>query len=136
VASISTTTNNAIVNCYLCTLDGLDYDAYQTGSNELNLGGSVLVNNRVLGTVTYRVAMAAGLGTFSQGIIHGVLAAPPASPLTGWMYVNSVDHKVYIYYGGTWQALHTLTPAAAAPILGGAPYGLLLALTYPADGGG
>jgi len=65
VASISTTTNNSIVNCSLCTLDGADYDAYQTGTNKLNLGGSVLMNNLVSGTVTYRAALAAGLGVFS-----------------------------------------------------------------------
>jgi hypothetical protein len=61
VASISTTTNNAIVNAYFCTLDGLDYDAYQTGTNELNLGGSVLVNDRIFGTVTYRAAMVSNI---------------------------------------------------------------------------
>lgn len=60
VGCISTTTFNAIVNCYLCTLDGADWDAYQTGSNILALGGSVLVNNKISGTVTYRATMASG----------------------------------------------------------------------------
>lgn len=61
VASTSLTTFNSTVNCYMATLDGADYDAYQTGSNVLSLGGSVVVNNLVLGTVTYRAAMVSGI---------------------------------------------------------------------------
>jgi hypothetical protein len=57
VGCTSTTTNNAIVNAYLCTFEGDEYDAYQTGTNQLNLGGSVMVNDRIFGTVTYRAAM-------------------------------------------------------------------------------
>ncbi|MHA2039691.1 MAG: hypothetical protein ACW98X_25010, partial [Promethearchaeota archaeon] len=60
IASTSTTTNNAVVNAYFCTLEGDDYDVYQTGSNELNLGGSILVNDVSFGTVTYRTTMIAG----------------------------------------------------------------------------
>jgi len=71
VASISTTTSTSTVNCFLCTLDGADYDAYQTNANVLNLGGSVLVNNTVSGTVTYRAAVAAGLGVFSTSVTAG-----------------------------------------------------------------
>lgn len=59
-----------------------------------------------------------------------VYSSAPASPLDGWMYVNSGDDKIYIYYGGTWQALHTLTPAVPPVITDGVPMGLLLALTY------
>jgi len=57
VYSTSTTTNNSIINAYLCTFDGADYDACQTGTNQLNLGGSVIVNDKICGTVTYRAAM-------------------------------------------------------------------------------
>jgi len=71
VACISTTTFNAIVNAYLCTFDGLDYDAYVTGTNALNLGGSVLVNNLVFGPVTYRAAIAAGIGVFGTTLNTG-----------------------------------------------------------------
>lgn len=60
VASYSVTTNNSVINSYLCTLDGDDWDAYQTGTNQLNLGGSVLVNGLVFGTVTYRTIMTSG----------------------------------------------------------------------------
>jgi hypothetical protein len=85
--SYSVTTNNAIVNCYLCTLDGADYDAYQTGTNELNLGGSVLVNDSAFGTVTYRAAMVAstvrsvdlaltGEGRFYEGVNYVGFEAP------------------------------------------------------------
>ena len=68
VASISTTTNNSVVNSYLSTFDGADYDVYQTGSNQLNLGGSVIVNNKTFGTVTYRATMASGTGVFADSI--------------------------------------------------------------------
>jgi hypothetical protein len=60
----SPVTNNAIVNAYLCTVGGTDYDVYQNGSNQLNLGGTVVVNNRRFGTVTYRSTMASGTGVF------------------------------------------------------------------------
>jgi len=39
--------------------EGADYDAYQTGSNQLNLGGSVIFNDKIFGTVTYRAVMIA-----------------------------------------------------------------------------
>jgi hypothetical protein len=63
--------NNAVVNAYFCTFDGADYDLYQTGTNALNVGGSVLANgpNSTFGTVTYRSALAAGYGAFSSGLI-------------------------------------------------------------------
>jgi len=57
VISTSTVTNNSTVNAYMCTFDGADYDGYQTGSNVLSLGGSVMVNNLISGTVTYRATM-------------------------------------------------------------------------------
>jgi hypothetical protein len=68
VACSSTTTNNATINAYLCTFDGADYDVYQDGTNVMNIGGSILVNNTTTGTITYRAAMAAGLGVFSTSV--------------------------------------------------------------------
>ena len=56
----STTTNNAIINAYMCTFDGADFDVKQTNSNVFNVGGSVLVNKKVSGTVTYRATMTSG----------------------------------------------------------------------------
>lgn len=50
---------------------------------------------------------------------RGVLAAAPSSPEDGWMYINSGDNSLYLYYGGTWNLLHAL----AAPI-GGSYYEL------------
>jgi len=50
-------------------------------------------------------------------LFRGILAAAPAGPSNGWLYINSGDDKMYIYYGGTWQALHTLTPAALTYLL-------------------
>ena len=59
-----------------------------------------------------------------------ILTVAP-TPVEGLMYINSSNDNLYIYYGGTWQILHTLTPAAP-PTPGGAgePMGLLLAITY------
>jgi hypothetical protein len=58
-----------------------------------------------------------------------VSATAPSSPVTGQMYINSTDHKLYIYDGYSWQELHQLvyTPPAIAT---GQPIGLLLGLTY------
>jgi hypothetical protein len=74
IASMSTqtgspVTNNSTVNSFMCTINGADYDAYQNGTNVLALGGSVLVNNRVSGTVTYRATMASGTGVFGGTLI-------------------------------------------------------------------
>jgi hypothetical protein len=66
VVSASAGTFNSIVNCYMCTLDGATWDAYQTGTNELNLGGSVIVNNKTSGTITYRAAMTAEIARVSE----------------------------------------------------------------------
>jgi len=84
-------TNNAIVNAYMCTFDGQDYDAYQTGTNQMNIGGSVLVNNLTFGTITYRAALASNtlvLGTplpitsGGTGQITKVTAFDALSPMT------------------------------------------------------
>lgn len=48
---------------------------------------------------------------------RGVLGSAPSGPETGWTYVNSSDHGYYIYYGGTWQKLHTLIAAALEYLL-------------------
>jgi len=56
----STVTNNSIVNAYLCIINGSDYDVYVDGGNQLNLYGSILVNNKVFGNVTYKATLAAG----------------------------------------------------------------------------
>lgn len=42
-----------------------------------------------------------------------VSADAPSNPKEGTMYIDSDDDKLYIYYGGSWQELHTLTPAVA-----------------------
>jgi hypothetical protein len=43
----------------MCSLNGADYDASQSGTNVLNLGGSVIENGTIFGTVTYRATMTA-----------------------------------------------------------------------------
>jgi len=52
-----------------------------------------------------------------SGNFQGVLASAPSNPEEGWTYINSGDNGYYIYYGGTWQLLHTLTPATASYFL-------------------
>lgn len=54
---------NAIVNSFMSTLDGADYDVVQEGGSTLNLGGSVVVNNLIQGTPTYRAVMVSGAVT-------------------------------------------------------------------------
>jgi hypothetical protein len=73
VISTSATTFNSIVNCYMCTLDGADYDAAMSGSNVLNLGGSALVNGTVSGEPTYRATMT------SDAIVTGQLTYIPTA---------------------------------------------------------
>ena len=80
VSSTSTGTPNysrAIVNCYLCTFDGVQWDVMQGDANQMNLGGSVIVHNAISGTVTYRATMAAGTGVFGTS-----LSTPAISNLT------------------------------------------------------
>lgn len=48
---------------------------------------------------------------YDGNTFRGVLASAPSTPEEGWTYINSSDYKYYIYYGGAWQELHTLTPA-------------------------
>lgn len=48
---------------------------------------------------------------------RGVSASEPTSPVEGWTYINSGDDGYYIYYGGTWQLLHTLTGASDSFLL-------------------
>lgn len=53
----------AIVNSFMSTLDGADYDVIQEGGSTLSLGGSVVVNNLIQGTPTYRAVMVSGAVT-------------------------------------------------------------------------
>jgi hypothetical protein len=57
------------------------------------------------------------------------LASAPATPMQGFAYVNTTDHKVYVYYTGQWQVLHELSAVLPEPVTGN-PIGLLLSLTY------
>ena len=68
VISNSYITNNSIINSYESTFDGADYDAYVISPNQLNLGGSILVNAKTFGNVTYRATLASGQGIFSENV--------------------------------------------------------------------
>ena len=57
------------------------------------------------------MALTEGARVTLPGQFHGLLASAPSGPAEGWTYINSGDDGYYIYYGGTWQLLHTLTPA-------------------------
>jgi hypothetical protein len=54
---------------------------------------------------------------FDSGNFLGLLGSEPLSTIEGKTYINLVDNGYYIYYGGTWQLLHTLTAAAATYLL-------------------
>lgn len=44
-------------------------------------------------------------------------ASDPASASEGDLFINTSDHGYKVYYGGTWQTLHTLTAAALSYFL-------------------
>jgi hypothetical protein len=58
----------SIINAYHCDINAVTYDVYCGASGVVNLYDTVLVNNTVNGTVTYRAAVNAGLGIFSTSI--------------------------------------------------------------------
>jgi len=106
VASYSLTTNNSVVNAYFCTLDGDDYDAWQTGTNELNIGGSVLVNNLTFGTINYRATMTSG-NVVAQDITY------MGDPVTdgSWRFTHSDSHVNLEYLAaGAWGVKDTWAP--------------------------
>ena len=82
VIADSAVTSNVTVNAYLCTLNGLTYDAKQTNSNVLNIGGSVLENNLTLGTITYRAAMTSAIITDGVATLTGGALTGLTTPLT------------------------------------------------------
>jgi hypothetical protein len=94
VASTSTTTNNSVVNAYMCTFDGADYDGYQTGSNELNLGGSNMANNLISGTVTYRATMVSDVITTNYANIEDSLNTTNARIDTLVQDLNMAGHNL------------------------------------------
>jgi hypothetical protein len=115
VASYSVTTNNSIVNAYMCTFDGQDYDAYQTGTNQLNVGGSVLVNNRTLGTITYRATMASGTGVFGGSVnmtAHQIVSVADPTLAQDAATKNYVD--TYSSYGEIYITTPTATVCTLA----------------------
>lgn len=74
------------------------------------------------------------LDFYERSYFRGVLASAPTSDLQeGDMYVNSGNDKVYIYYNGMWQVLHTLQGITYVTPSVGMPYGLLLGLTIGFD---
>ena len=46
-----------------------------------------------------------------------LVSSDPASAKEGSFIINTTDDGYKVYYGGTWQTLHTLTPATASFLL-------------------
>lgn len=46
-----------------------------------------------------------------------VVSSDPATGADGQMIINNTDDTVKLWYAGSWQTLHTLTPAAASYLL-------------------
>ena len=68
--------------------------------------------------MAYRLNFFTGrLDYYEDNYFRGVLSVEPTTPIDGWTYINSSDNGYYIYYGGSWQLLHTLTAAAASFLL-------------------
>lgn len=106
VASTSVTTFNSTVNCYMCTLDGEEWDAYQTGTNVLNLGGSVVVNSLISGTVTYRGTMTSS-SVISDTITPGGIANP-TTDAEGEMAWDSNNDAMEVYDGAASRLIPSL----------------------------
>ena len=73
------------------------------------------------------------LDYYEKSNFQGKLAAAPSDPQDGWMYINSGDNKLYIYYEGTWQSLHTLTGIVFVVPSVGMSMGILTGVTYGFD---
>lgn len=41
-------------------------------------------------------------------------ASEPSSPVEGQLFINTTDNGYKVYYGGTWQTLHTLTAGTSS----------------------
>jgi len=55
----------------------------------------------------------------SQAVFfRGVFAEAPSGAHDGWMYVNSGDNNLYIYYGGVWTAIIELPQPVVGRYLG------------------
>lgn len=59
------------------------------------------------------------------GNFLGLLSSAPTG-VEGAFYLNTSDHKLYIYYSGTWQVLHELSYTPPTPPAAGTPFGLWL----------
>lgn len=64
----------------------------------------------------YNVLIDSGFCYF-ENFFLGVRSSVPTSSINGMTYINSSNNGFYIYYAGTWQLLHTLTPASASYLL-------------------
>lgn len=54
---------------------------------------------------------------YDSGNFKGVSGSAPSSPDQGWTYINSGNNGYYIYYGLTWQLLHTLIATTSFMLL-------------------
>lgn len=54
---------------------------------------------------------------YYERVFQGVMASAPSNPVDGWTYINSGNNGYYIYYGGSWQLLHTLIVSGLSYII-------------------
>jgi hypothetical protein len=87
-------------------LNGADYDASQSGSNVLNLGGSVLENGTVFGTVTYRATMTAG--TVVCNTLDLVAVNDPTTDAEGEIAFDANNDAIEVYDGAVSRLIPTL----------------------------
>lgn len=67
-------------------------------------------------TFKYNPLIGDGFCYFEKSF-QGVLGSAPSNPQEGWTYINSGNSGYYIYYGGIWQLLHTLSAASLSFLL-------------------
>jgi hypothetical protein len=65
----------------------------------------------------YKLNIFTGSLDYYDSNFKGVLSSEPSNPAQGWTYINSGDNGYYIFYGSTWQLLHTLTPATQENVI-------------------
>ncbi len=102
--------------------DALDYNALKNKPDlanrprTLHRGGGGGVESVVAGTgVTVdNTDPANPIVSSSSGV--QLVTSDPASATEGTLIVNTTTNEMKIYYGGTWQVLHTLTPASGVGI--------------------
>jgi hypothetical protein len=86
--AFSTTTNNAVLNTYGCTLNGATYDVKQLGTNVVNINGCTLINGTTNGTITQSGKLMSGSLSVTA-TANNLLYASAANTISGLATGNS-----------------------------------------------